>query len=330
MTTNPNMMRFTPGRMPVSHKRWALFFTALMGSIFFALGLNVQRVQAGEVTLTDTALTVTFDDRSGALTGLKNNATGWTIERRPELGDSFRLFAPLPERRWNPILGEKQTVSEVKKISDHEIQLQWTNLISENGGILPITLAADVGLTNGVLTFNARVENDSELTVETIDYPYLGDLNPPSRESTNLSIWTMQHSNVDDLIANEVYPHFRNEKGYWGVFWPTKILEADRSPFCLVQSAANEGLYAGIGSAQMPYRLQYTFEQHPGVVSGVTALVPPGDEIDGKPVHLEFRICHLVFQKPHTTIKLAPVVLRCYGGDPHAGADLYKQWRSAL
>jgi hypothetical protein len=165
------------------------------------------------------------------------------------------------------------------------------------------------------------------LTVETIDYPYFGDFNPPSRECTNMAVWTMPRGISGGLIPDEIYPHFHNEKGYWGVFWPTKILEADRSPFCLIQ-AADEGIYIGVNTNESPYRLQYVFEQHPGLVSSVTALVPREDKIGGQPVHLEFRTCHFVFLKPHSTVNLAPITLRCYQGNEQAGSDLDKQWRS--
>jgi hypothetical protein len=285
--------------------------------------IMVTQLFAGEITLQDNSLLVSFESRSGALTCLKDKITNWTIERRPELADSFRLFAPLPERRWNPVFGKKQR-AEVKKISAHEIRLQWKNLLSENGGVLPITLTADVTLTNGVLTFNATLENDSSLTVETLDYPYFGDLNPPSRGITNMTVRLMKDSKSDDLISDEIYPHFSNKKGYWGVFWPTKIMDSQQSPFCLIQ-APDDGFYVQAGNGESPYHLQYTFEQHPGVMSTITALVPPGDEFAGTPVHLEFRMCHLVFQKPHSTIKLAPIVLRCYNGDWHEGVNLYKR-----
>jgi hypothetical protein len=142
---------------------------------------------ARDITLEDRSLLVAFDSHSGALTRLEDKTAHWTIERRPELGVSFRLFAPLPERRWNPVLGQKQSAAEAKKISDHEIRLQWKNLMSESGGILPMTLTAEVILTNGALIFNGTLENDSALTVETIDYPYFGDFNPPSRAATNMS-----------------------------------------------------------------------------------------------------------------------------------------------
>jgi hypothetical protein len=287
----------------------------------------VVSASAREITLQDDHVLVAFDAKSGAITRLEDKATHWKIERRPELGVSFRLFAPLPERRWNPVLGQKQVVAEIKKVSNHEIHLQWKNLNSENGGVLPMTLTADVTLTNGVLTFNLNVQNDSALTVETIDYPYFGDFNPPSRDSANVVALTMKQGNVDDLGSDEIYPHFHNEKGYWGVFWPTKILEADHSPCCLIQTP-DEGLYVGAGTAPVPYRLQYVFEQHPGLISNVTGLVPPEDEIGGQTVHLEFRLCHLVFQQPHTIVKLAPIVLSCYRGDRHVGSDLYKQLHS--
>jgi hypothetical protein len=102
------------------------------------------------------------------------------------------------------------------------------------------------------------------------------------------------------------------------------MLDSEQSPFCLIQTP-DEGLYVQVGSGEPPYHLQYTFEQHPGVISSVTQMVPKEDKISGTPVHLEFRTCHFIFQKPHSTMKLAPIVLRCYQGDWHVGADIYKQ-----
>jgi hypothetical protein len=283
---------------------------------------------ASEVVLQDDKLLVSFDSDSGALTRLKDKATRWVIERRPELGVSFRLFAPLPTRRYNPVLGQKQHAAEVKKVSDQEIRIQWKNLVSENGGALPMTLTADVTLTNGALMFGATLANDSSLPVETIDYPYFGDLNAPGRDSS-LEARTLEDAKSDTLVVNEVYPHFRNEKGYWGVSYPTKTLEAQQSPFCLLQGP-DQGIYVGVDNAKVAYRLQYTFEQHPGVISTVTSLVPPQDEFSGFPVHLEFRLCHFVFAHPHSTTTLIPLVLSCYAGDAHNGVALYQQRCSKL
>ncbi|HEX3717244.1 MAG TPA: hypothetical protein VH595_04685 [Verrucomicrobiae bacterium] len=294
--------------------------------VFFSLGLLIFSAGLcfanGEIILEDNSLLAAFDADSGALARMECKREHWVIERRPELGVSFRLFAPLPERRYNPVLGQKQRAVEVKKISENEVAFQWKNLISENGGALPITFTAHVTLTNGVMTFNATLENDSPLTVETIDYPYFGDLNPPSRDSS-LQAKTLRNNKIGAIDSDELYPHFRNEIGYWGVSWPTKTLEARQSPVCLLQ-APDEGMCVQVGDSNAPYRLQYTFEQHPGVISSVNSLVPRGDKISGHTVHLEFRLCHFVFAPPHSTTNLAPVVLRCYEGGMREGMNLYQ------
>jgi hypothetical protein len=276
-----------------------------------------------EVVLEDSELFVAFDSGSGALTRLQRKSTHWSIQRRPELGVSFRMLAPLPHRRQNFILGQKQRAFHVEKISDHQVRLEWKDLISEHGGVLPMTFVATVTLQNGALTFDSTLINDSQLSVETVDYPYLGELNSPTRDSKLSS----EHMNYGDLESKEIYPDFWDGKGYWGDDFPTKTIESKESLFCLIQSPT-EGIYVEMHDATQPYLLEYTFEQHPGALQSVDYQVPRQDDISGIPVHLEFRTCHFVFAHPHSTRKLAPVVLRCYSGDWHAGVDLYKQWRS--
>lgn len=290
-------------------------------TIYTGLSSTAPFAFAGEVTLQDEKLLVAFDAGSGALTRLENKATHWTIERRPELGASFRLLAPLPDRRDNFVLGQKQRAVEVRKISNNEVRIQWKNLAGEHGGVLPMNLTATVTLTNGVLNFGATLENNSSLTVETVDYPYFGDLAPPTRNSP-LTVRTMWYG---DLGADGIYPDFGNEKGYWGVNFPTKTFPSNRSLFCLIQSSTG-GLYVEMADPTQPYLLEYTFVQHPGLDHNSS--VPRSDEISGLPVQLKFRTCHFIFAHPHSTTKLAPIVMRCYNGDWHAGVDLYKQWRA--
>jgi hypothetical protein len=301
-----------PSKISIMNAKGKVLLTGLIALCFTAI---TKDLYGDEVSLEDSQILVSFDSSSGALIRMEDKSSNWLLERRPELGVSFRLFAPLPNRRYNPVLGEKQQATEVKKLSDHEIELQWTNLVSENGGVLPIALTAEVTLTNDVLTFSATLENNSSLTVETIDYPYFGDFNPPSRDS-GLAAYARK---LGQFQPDELYPHFRNEKGYWGVNWPTKMLEPQNSHFCLVQSA-DEGLYVGTKNPA-DYRVQYVFEQHPGLVSGMTSLVPPEDEFSGWPVFLQFRVCHFIFAKPDSTSALSPVNLRCYQGDWRAGAS---------
>jgi hypothetical protein len=280
---------------------------------------------AGEVVLADDQLLVAFDPASGALTRMEHKPTHWTIERRPALGVSFRMLVPLPNRRSNFILGQKQRATSVEKISANQVRLVWKNLESEHGGMLPITFTATVKLENGALTFDCKLANESSYTVETIDYPYFGDLNPPA-PGTPMQV---EHMWTGALQGEEIYPHFSGPAGpgYWGVRYPTKSVNSNQSQFCLIQSPAH-GIYAGMHDPEQPYFLQFTFEQHPGILDWDYADVPRGDELAGTPVHLEFRACHFLFAHAGSSKDLAPVVLRPYAGDWHAGLDVYKQWRT--
>ncbi len=279
--------------------------------------------RSDELILEDNRLLVAFDKGTGALTRIHRKSTNWVIERRPELGVSFRLLAPLPNQRANFVLGRKQRTASVEKVSANQVRLKWSNLLSEHGGVLPITFTATVTLKDGALTFEPALQNDSELPVETIDYPYFGDLNSPGRESS-MQTGHMWYAN---LAGDEIYPHFSNEKGYWGVDYPTKTIGSNQSLFCLIQSP-EQGIYVGVHDPTVRYYLEFTFVQHPGVVQSITADVPRQDEISGIPVHLDFRTCHFVFAHPHSSVELAPVVMCAYDGDWHAGVDVYREWRS--
>ena len=285
--------------------------------------LSVAQVasESGEVVLQDSELLVAFDPVSGALTRMQRKSTQWMIERRPALGVSFRLHAPLPARRTNFVLGAKQRAAMVQKTSDNQVRLQWKNLVSEHGGVLPMTFTATVTLKDGTLTFDSTLDNDSSLSVETIDYPYFGDLNPPTPDTRMQA----EHLWVGALTGDEIYPHFGNALGYWGVRFPTKTINSNQSQFCFIQTL-QEGIYVAMHDPAIRYLLQFTFEQHPGVVEA--DIVPRQDEISGIPVHLEFRTCHFVFAHPHSSVDLAPVVMRTYSGDWHGGLEVYKQWRS--
>lgn len=294
----------------------------LLLTILIINALPSGSLKAAEITLEDSHLAVSFDSTSGALTRLEDKSLHWVIERRPELGISFRLHAPLPNERYNFVLGQKQHATTVRKIADNKLLIEWKNLLSERGGVLNMIFTATVTLENGSLTFDGTLVNESPVTVETLEYPYFGDLNAPARDS-RLQVRTMWYGN---LQSDQIYPDFKNEKGYWGVFYPMKTFESYRSLFCLIQGP-NEGLYVEMKDPTQRYLLEYTFEQHPGVVDSINNEVPRQDEIGNHATHLEFHTTHFVFAHPHMTAKLAPVVITPYAGDWHAGVDIYKQWR---
>ncbi|HEX3717243.1 MAG TPA: DUF6259 domain-containing protein [Verrucomicrobiae bacterium] len=254
-------------------------------------------VRAGEVSLEDGQLAATFDAESGALTRLENKSTHWVIERRPELGVFFKLDILVPGERDNYVLGSKQRAAEVEKISDQQLRLQWKDLKMERGGAAPITLTAIVSLTNGELRFDAALENNSPWMISTIDYPYLGDLSSPEAD---MPLQT-QHLWYGSLPTQDV------SKG--------PVIMSKQSLFCLIEST-NQGLYVEMRDASQRYLLNFDFEPRRESKS------------DGKPAHVEFHTRHFIYAHSHTSVTLAPVVMRGYQGDWHAGVDCYKQWRN--
>jgi hypothetical protein len=299
-----------------------LFDTPPTRSALAEIEMSAQKAAAisGEVVLEDIEFLVAFDPASGALTRMEHKPSNWVVERRPALGVSFRMLVPLPGRDDNFVLGQKQRAASVEKISDNRVQFVWRSLISEHGGVLPITFTATVTLEKGKLTFNSSVENQSPHRIDAIDYPYFGDLNPPSTDSS-IAARTYWYGNLGN---DELFPNFSNEKGDRGVEFPTKTFGTNRSLFCLIQ-APNDGLYIEMSDPTLPYYLEYTFEQHPGAVHD--GVVPKTDEFSGWTVYLRFRTCHFVFVQPNSAKKLTPIVMRGYKGDWHAGVDVYKEWR---
>lgn len=261
-----------------------------------AVALTPAVLRAGEVVLQDNQLLAAFDSDSGALTRLENKTAHWIAERRPELCVSFRLNTQLPDRQNNSVLGQKQH-AVVREISGHEVQLQWKDLASERGGVLPMTLTATVTLTNGALTFAATLENHSPLMVESVDYPCLGDLS----EAPDGAPLTARHMWYGNLPSQEISRSL--------------TVMSKQSLFCLIQSPG-EGLYVEMHDPTQPYLLNFVFDRRGSAKS------------DKNSVHTEFRASHVAYVHPNSTVTLAPVVMQFYSGDWHAGVDIYKTWRA--
>lgn len=280
------------GRM---QKRFNVFrFAALMTLVVIAASSAL----ASQITLKDNSWVIAFDSDSGALTRLESKSPRWIIEGNSKLGASFWLNAQsLDGKQDNIVLGLKQHPVEVKKLSAHQLRLQWQNLVTEAGERLPVTLTAIVSLTNDSLTFDTSVRNDSSLLVSTVEFPFVGDLNPPAKGQPLFGA----HTFYGDLKHDDI------SKG--------ATINSKQSLFCLIQSKS-EGIYVEMKDPTQPYMLNFVFERRGSAESA------------SNPLRTEFQTTHYAYVHPHTSVQLAPVVMRCYAGDFHAGLDCYKAWRS--
>lgn len=273
------------------------------------------------VCLEDSELSVSLDRASGALVGLESKVLGWAVHRRPELGVAFRAHVPLPGRRDNFITGQGSPPPTVYAGVDR-VEFYWEDLRSEHGGLLPIRLKTIATLREGAVSFVWSVDNGSSLVVETMQYPYIGDL-APRRPGGPLLRYHMRYAQLE---PHELSPHFGDLWGYWGVRSPRQTADSSQSLFCLVQGE-DAGLYVQVEDPKLSYLVQYTFEQLPGALESVHHNVPGTEVISGTPVHLELKMTHFAFVPPQGSFSGAPVELRAYAGDWAAGVDLYKQWR---
>jgi len=252
---------------------------------------------ADEVVLRDGNLLAAFDTDSGALTRLENGTTPWVAERHPELSLPFRINMFSPGQKHGFVYREKHHAVEIEKISGREIRLRWKDLVDEQSNSSPMSFTADVTLTNGALMFTATVENQSPMMIESVDYPYLGDLNE-APEGTPL---TLKHMWYGGLPSEDI-----SRK-------PTA--QTKQSLFCLLQSS-NTGLYVEMHDPTQPYLINFFCDRRNLAKSS------------NSQVRTDFRASHVAYVHSNSTMTLAPVVLRFYRGDWHAGVDLYKEWRA--
>jgi hypothetical protein len=276
------------------------------------------------VTIENQTLRVSFDARSGALVGLESKLTGWRIQNRRELGRSFVMIVPLPGRRDNPILGEKNPVASIEKSADGKsVAFVWKDLESQYGGQLDITLKSTVTLGEQGLSFESEIANHSPYVVETVSYPILGDLAVPAGEKS----LTRENLNYGGMRRAALYPTFVNERGYYGVDYPIQMVPTPHSPFVLV-ATDQQGLYAGAHDTTNRELIEWTFELKPGYEDSLNEKVPGSKTISGHAVSVVFSITHFPFAAAGESAPLSRVVLRPYKGSWHKGVDAYKQWRS--
>lgn len=275
------------------------------------------------ITLENDLLKATFDEQTGALLELKSKSTEWLIQKRPELALSFRLLVPLPDRRNNPVFGEKQKLSRYwKEQGGKRVTFVWNNLQSKHGGMLDIAFEAIVTLSDAGLTFEGNLENHSRYTVETVSYPCLGDIPMPSSAASlkrmNFFYYGMQTA--------PLLPEFQNERGYWGVDYPIQMVPTPDSPFVLV-SSERQGLYVGCHDTSARELIQFTFELKPGYENSLRFTAPQAEESGRRPQHLELTVIHFPFVAPGGKVGLSPILLMPYVGSWHKGVDCYKRWR---
>ena len=264
-----------------------------------------------------------FDSRTGALLRLESRKTKWRIQDRRELGLSFKMQVPIPDRNNNLIIGTEQELDcyEVNK-DEGTLVFDWKKLKPQYCNELDISLQIIINLGNNGLSFKADIRNNSEYVIEAFSYPCIGDIPMPSKNESLQSMYCHTAMQCFPLL-----PVFDNQKGYWGSDYPIQKISSPYAQFILV-SSEKQGLYAGCHDEKMRHLVQYYFELKPGFEDAIKQIAPAGKKIGGKPVHLTMSVTQLPYIQPGETWSSSPIIFRPYAGSWHKGVDYFKTWHA--
>jgi hypothetical protein len=94
--------------------------------------------QAGQETLVleDDQTRATFDADTGALLGLRCQATGWEIQGRAALGQAFRAYVAFPDRLYGPVDGLRCRLGKTELSDDRRaVTFTWDELESDGSPV---------------------------------------------------------------------------------------------------------------------------------------------------------------------------------------------------
>jgi hypothetical protein len=282
------------------------------------------------LVLANDTLRLEFARDTGALVHITSADGAWSPLDRSQLGLSFRLLVPLPQRRNNNVLGEKQPVSSVEVAADgRSARFTWQQVVSEFGGRLDIAVTLNVTMTARQAIFTISIDNRSDYVVENVYCPYLGDVqHPPQAEWFRTFVY-----NYASAQEWRVWPTFQNMRGYYGVDYPTQVSSwsagsgAPMAPYILLRSE-HQGLYVGV-NAPSSELVTWHLELRPGYGESINAQQPTTRQIAGKDVSVRFAAVHVPYIQPGEQRTLTPIAIEIYRGGWQAGVDIYKAWRDS-
>lgn len=273
------------------------------------------------ITLQDGDLRLTFDKTNASL--VKIEAGDWTVLDQPELGLSFRLMLPFQRRRNNQIYGNTQKLSSCSlNEKGKSVTFVWDYLESPISGRQDVKVTAKVTLKDGQAVFEMKIDNNSDLVVENVYYPYFGNVTCP-QDSAWLKTFQLAYASGR---MNSLRPKYVNLIGYYGADYPTQhFCDYPNNPFVLLMGEKC-GLYVGT-TGYRDQCISWHTELHPGWEDSMHSLIGE-TKVGPEENAVRFAACHLPFIQPHVSMEMTPIVIKPYKGGWQQGMDIYKAWRA--
>lgn len=278
-------------------------------------------------------LAVAISIETGAVTGMRHGE--WSLLDRTELGRSFRLLVPLPDRRSNYVEGWQQD-DPTSSITDdgRTVICSWDGVVDDHGNRHPINVQTRITAHEDRIVFAVALNNKSDHVIENVYFPELGDIQPPP--SGHLDYFAYSYATGR---RSSIWPNFKSDAhrwttlgiGYWSHSHPFSLGGSIPTvPWILLEDGAM-GVYVGVDEPSVEL-VTWLAELTPGYGDSLDAETPSGaraSETAAHTVAVRFAAVHVPYIGPGEHRALTPIAMAAYKGDWHAGVDRYKQRRAA-
>lgn len=294
-------------------------------SVMFCQSGTSYAEEKNVLVLENECISAIFNPANGALIGLRDKHSGWDIMKRDVLGQSFELLLPMdgPEFTeedcgYNVVRGIEQDAPEVECQVD-SIVFTWKRLRTPDmKSAADVEFRGVVSLASHGLEFSGTVTNNSDYKVEYVSWPCIGEVTVPDQKQ-----FFLQNTRND---SKELFPHFNNQHGYWGVEWPTSTVILNEKSYLQVNDNDRGFL---VFNREIPKNLTITsFELIPGLECRYTN--PYQDAIDGVLVRMQFKVNNCIYALPGETVSLDPVSFMTYKGTWEDGVGLVRAMRAPM
>ncbi len=282
------------------------------------------------IDLRSGSLHARFNPVHASLVGLVTADGAWPILEGADLGLGFSLLVPLEGRRNNSVDSRVQDRPHWDVAPDGGWAVaEWATVTSEHGGEHDITVRIRIAVEGDRLVFSMEIDNRSELVIEDVRFPRVGDLQQSSPDRTLYSIM----AGYADGRRRPVRPKFLDTMPYFGTDRPTLMNEpmamsavAPYAPFILLDDG-ERGLYVGVDERNSEL-VAWMLELHPGFSDSMDLRVPDSDLGAPEPTCMRLEVAHVPYLQPGASRRLPRIALAAFEGGWQAGAAIYRDRRS--
>ncbi len=262
-------------------------------------------------------LLVAIDRQTGCVDRLESKQHGWKLR-----GGGLRLHVPAPDHRFHYLNEHHAGKPHIQSGGTHAT-IAWIGFESDRMGRLDIAVTQSIRLEGAAVHFSYEIRNGSPAVIESYTYPRLTGIKPPV-EDRNLRQTAWGYSGMS---SNSLWPSFGNEVGYYGYDTPAQLRNLGADTQFLLVLGDTVGLYLGYHDPAQKQVVQICFSLKPAYVDSFNSSAAASARSADSAVALDPN--HLCFVQPGTSQRSESLVLESFAGDWHAGADIYKAWRSS-